>query len=164
MAEKQQETKEPISSEESATPENTETEPEEGGGEEESEKENNSNPFLSPEGFIMMGVAGFLDLFGLIDLIPGIGTALSYIPDVLGLAIISSWTLFRSQTIKMTSGTAEKLKKTGLKMADTAKQIKKAKWLKKLKWIRILAPIGEFIPIVGIAPLWLVAVYFELKG
>lgn len=156
------------------TPDEEGAEPDEETG---SGEESKPNAFLSPEGLIMMSIAGFLDIFGLIGFIPGVGTLLSYIPDILGIITIGSWTLFRSQTIKATPRAAETLKKgaelakkskAGKKVAQITKRAgemaKKAKWLKKLKWVRILAPVGELVPIVGIAPLWIIAVYFELKN
>ena len=106
---------------------------------------------FSPEGAIMLGAAGFLDLLGLVDSIPGIGQMLSYIPDFLGIFIIGGWTLYRSQTMKTTHRATQRLGKA-------------AKMGRRLKWLRPLLILGEFVPIAGIAPLWLLVVYLELKS
>lgn len=105
---------------------------------------------FSPEGFLMLGLAAFIDLAGLIDLIPVIGNILSYGVDIFGIIFIGGWMFFRSQTVQATGRAAARVGKIG-------------KWAKRLKWLRPLLIIGEFIPIVGILPLWTLVVYFELK-
>ncbi|MCH8741350.1 hypothetical protein IH779_00330 [Patescibacteria group bacterium] len=105
---------------------------------------------FSPEGILMLTLAVLVDLAGLIDLIPVIGNILSYGVDIFGLIFIGGWMFFRSQTVQVTGRAAGRMGKI-------------AKWAKKMKWLRPLLIIGEFIPIVGILPLWIIAVYFELQ-
>jgi len=105
---------------------------------------------FSPEGVLMLTLAVFVDLGGLVELIPVIGSILSYGVDIFGLIFIGGWMFFRSQTIQTTGRAAARLGKI-------------SKWAKRMKWLRPLLIIGEFIPIVGILPLWIIAVYFELQ-
>lgn len=109
--------------------------------------------FLSPEGFIMMGVAASVDVGEfLFELIPGIGTAISIFIDIFALLFIGSWMFFRS-------GKITPPEKTGVRIAKTTK------WLKRLKWLRPLCVLIEMIPIVSsILPLWILVVYAELKS
>jgi hypothetical protein len=106
--------------------------------------------FFGPA-IIMLVLAVLLDLFGLVGLIFGIGQILSFIPDILGTIFIGGWIYFNSRTIKLTKGTMTKIGGA-------------AKWAKRSKWLRPLLIFGEFIPFVGIAPLWTILVFFELLG
>ena len=108
--------------------------------------------FFSPEALIIFMVAGFLDLIGLILLILdfiGIGLALSFIPDIIGIIIIGGWMYFRSGHITISRKAGKTVKTTGRKV------------LKRLG----LAFLGELIPVFGdVAFCWLLVVYFELKN
>jgi len=108
--------------------------------------------FFSPEALIMFMIAGFLDLIGLVLLIldfVGIGLALSFIPDIIGIILIGSWMYFRSGNITISQKAGKTIKKSGRKI------------FKRLG----LAFLGELIPVFGdIALCWLLVVYFELKN
>ena len=109
--------------------------------------------FLSLYGILMFSMALALDLVGLILIILdvlGIGIALSFIPDVIGLIFIGGLMfLSPSGGVVVTKGTHKLTKKIGKKIA------------KKLG----LGFLGELIPIFGdIMPCWTLAVYFHLKG
>ena len=108
--------------------------------------------FFSPEALIIFMVAGFLDLIGLILLILdfiGIGLALSFIPDIIGIIIIGGWMYFRSGHITISRKAGKTVKTTGRKV------------LKRLG----LAFLGELIPVFGdVAFCWLLVIYFELKN
>lgn len=107
---------------------------------------------FSPEALVMFIVAGSLDLIGLILLILdfiGIGLALSFIPDIIGIIVIGSWMYFRSGHITISRRAGKTIKKTGRKI------------FKRLG----LAFLGELIPFFGdVAFCWLLVVYFELKN
>ncbi|MDO8639493.1 MAG: hypothetical protein Q7R53_01075 [bacterium] len=104
--------------------------------------------FLTPE-ILMFIPAVLLDIIGLILLIFALDDF--FITDIIGIAILGSWTYFRSQTLKVTKGASEKIGKAG-------------KWAKKMKWLRPLLFVGELIPYVGALPCWTLLVFFELKG
>lgn len=107
---------------------------------------------FSPEALVMFIAAGSLDLIGLILLILdfiGIGLALSFIPDIIGIIVIGSWMYFRSGHITISRRAGKTIKKTGRKI------------FKRLG----LAFLGELIPFFGdVAFCWLLVVYFELKN
>lgn len=103
---------------------------------------------LKPEGLIFMPIAILLDLTGIILVCFGLDDF--FITDAIGILTIGVWTYFHSQTVKVTSGTAEKL----TKLAKTAR---------RLRWLRPLLIILEFIPYVGTFPCWTLLVYFELQ-
>ena len=107
---------------------------------------------FSPEALVMFIAAGSLDLIGLILLILdfiGIGLALSFIPDIIGIIVIGSWMYFRSGHITISRRAGKTIKKTGRKI------------FKRLG----LAFLGELIPLFGdVAFCWLLVVYFELKN
>ncbi|MFC1629847.1 hypothetical protein ACFL11_01360 [Patescibacteria group bacterium] len=105
---------------------------------------------FSPAGILMLGLAITLDIFGLIEFIPVLGSALSYIPDIIGIIMIGGWTYFNSGTLKVTRGAAAGIGKA-------------AQWAKRLKWLRPLLFLLEFIPVVGMLPCWTLVVWFELK-
>ena len=102
----------------------------------------------TPEGFIMISFAAFLDLIGLILFVLslfGVGIALSWGIDLVGLIFIGIWMFLRSGTIAATKG-GKKVAQKGLKRFG-------------------LAALGEIVPFLGdIAPLWTWAVYSELKN
>ncbi|MBZ9578156.1 hypothetical protein KJA13_04005 [Patescibacteria group bacterium] len=107
---------------------------------------------FSPEALVMFVVAGSLDLIGLILLILdfiGIGLALSFIPDIIGIIVIGGWMYFRSGHITISRRAGKTIKTTGRKI------------FKRLG----LAFLGELIPLFGdIAFCWLLVVYLELKN
>lgn len=98
---------------------------------------------FSPEGVIMMFLAGILDLIGLIILCFGLDDC--GILDIIGLILIGGWMLSRYGRITVSKGA----KKIGSKM---------------LKQVG-LSFLGELIPYFGnIAPCWTLAVYFQIKS
>lgn len=103
------------------------------------QKKSPSISIMSPEGASIMMVALFLDILGLIGLIPIIGQILSYIPDVLGIAVIGIWAWFRMGEMPVTKKFSKFLKRPALVM------------------------VGELIPVVGILPFWSAYVFFKLK-
>ncbi len=107
---------------------------------------------FSPEALVMFMVAGSLDLIGLILLILdfiGIGLALSFIPDIIGLVFLGSWMYFRTGHVTISRSAGKTIRKSGRKI------------LKRLG----LSFAGELIPLFGdIAFCWTLAVYFELKN
>ncbi len=105
--------------------------------------------FFSPEAIIMMPLAITLDLIGLILVLFALDDF--FITDIIGIAIIGSWTFFRSQQVQMTQRAQQKIGKA-------------AKQARRLKWLRPLMIVGEFIPYVGALPCWTILVYFELKS
>lgn len=113
-------------------------------------EEERSGTFMGPEGVLMLSLAIILDVGGLSEFIPIIGTFFSFLSDIIGLLVIGGWMFFRSQSVTVTGRAAARVGKM-------------ARWARKMKWLRPLCFILEFIPIVGILPLWTVAVYFELK-
>lgn len=107
--------------------------------------------FLSPEGFIMMSTAALVDVVELFIPLEPIDPV-----DIFAIIFFGAWMVFRSMI---------KGKKPEITVPKkTAARVKKAiKWAKRLKWLRPLLFILEMIPIIGAAPLWVVAVYLELK-
>ena len=103
---------------------------------------------FGPEAVLMLFIAGILDVIGIILVfffLDDFG-----VTDIMGIVTISVWILFRSQGIELTKGAGKTVAKVG-------------KWGKRLKWLRPLCIIGEVIPYVGAAPLWLLLVYAELQ-
>lgn len=99
--------------------------------------------FFSPEGVMMMINAA---LFDFLDLL--IGSFL--LIDLFAILIIGGWMFLRRGEMKITE-------KAGIRITKTLH------WGRRLKWLRPLLIFIEFIPIVGILPLWILVVYFELK-
>jgi hypothetical protein len=95
---------------------------------------------FSPEGVIMLPIAVIIDVLDFL-----IGSLL--ILDIVAILTIGVWIYFHSQEIAVAKGAAARL----------------SVWAKRLKWLRPLMIILEFIPIVGMLPLWTLLVYFELK-
>jgi len=108
--------------------------------------------FFSPEALIMFMIAGLLDLAGLIIFILslfGVGIAISFIPDIIGLVFLGSLMYFRAGHVTISKSGGKIIKKSGRKI------------LKRLG----LSFMGELIPFFGdIAFCWTLAVYFELKN
>lgn len=98
---------------------------------------------FSPEGMMMLLIAAAIDI---IDFF----IASVLILDIIGILVIGGWIYFHSQQVKVTRGAAARLGKA-------------AKWARRLKWLRPLLIIIEFIPVVGMLPLWVLLVYFELQ-
>jgi len=98
---------------------------------------------FSPEGVMMLFIAAVIDI---IDFF----IASVLVLDIIGILVIGIWIYFHSQQVKVTGGAAARLRKA-------------AKWARRLKWLRPLLIIIEFIPIVGMLPLWVLLVYFELQ-
>lgn len=128
-----------------------------------------SSSFTSPEGVLMLFLAGLLDLIGgiclIADLAFGIGEILSFIPDAIGIVFFGFWMLMRSQAsgndvkdmTKQVSDKKQTMKKTKKALKKTAKKASK-------KGLRFgLASLGELIPLLGALPFWTIFVISELK-
>lgn len=123
--------------------------------------------FTSPEGILMLFLAGLLDLIGILcliaDLAFGIGEIFSFIPDAIGIVFFGFWMLIRSQEsdfknmAKQVSDKKQAMKKTNQVMKKTAKKGAK-------KGTRFaLSSLGELIPFLGALPFWTIFVILELK-
>lgn len=118
----------------------------------ESAETGNTGNLFSPEAVIMLPLAIFLDLIGLILICFGLDDF--FITDIFGILVIGGWMLARSQTITV-SGKAKQRVEKGLKKLLRGKGGKG----------RLLRPIiGELIPYVGALPCWTLAVYYELTS
>ena len=146
---------------------------------------------LSPEGILIMFLAGLLDLMGaiclILDVVFGIGEILSYIPDGLGILFLGSWALMRALASGKTMGEAKEeasekiadIKEAGEKRREAIEQRREAlrrkrEMIKKGKKLMLkkggktglrfgLATLGEVIPFLGAAPFWTIFVYLEMK-
>lgn len=118
----------------------------------ESEEIEKAGIFFSPQGFIMLSIAVFVDGGELlIEHIPYVGQFLSVLLDIFALVFIGGWMWLRSSTITVPQ-------KTGTRIA------KITKWTRRLKWLRPLCFIIELIPIFSsYLPLWILVVWLELK-
>ena len=121
--------------------------------EEGEEKEERKTPeekvgsLTTPEAFVIFPLAALLDLAGLIILCCGLDDF--WILDTIGLILIGGWMFVRIGHITATKRAAQMAEKTGKKL------------LKRTG----LAFLIEIIPWVGgLAPSWVLAVYFELKN
>lgn len=108
--------------------------------EEEAAEVQKAGALFSPEAVMMLFIAGVIDL---IDAL--IFSVL--ILDIIAILVIGLWIYFRSQTMKVTRGAAARL--GGL--------------AKKTRWLKFVLGAIEFIPVIGMAPLWIVIVFFELR-
>lgn len=108
----------------------------------------NAGVFLSPEAIIFLPLAALLDLVSIILVFFALDDF--WITDIIGIIFIGGWIWFRSGTLKTTHKAAKRLTQV-------------IKWAKRLKWLRPLLIVLEFIPYVGVAPCWVLVVYFELK-
>jgi len=95
---------------------------------------------LSPEGVMMLFIAVIIDI---IDFLIGS----FFLLDIVAMLVIGVWIYFHSQQVAVTKGAAARL----------------SVWTKRLRWLRPLMIVLEWIPIVGMLPLWTLLVYFELK-
>jgi len=119
---------------------------------------------FSPEGVLMLGIFGILDI---IDFF----VASVLIVDILAALFYFVWVYFRSQA--KAAGEAQRVtemlaKKKGEKKAfqekRAAKKTSPAKIAKKGKWLRRALFLLEWIPVVGMIPGWTLMVYSELKS
>ncbi len=135
--------------EEAETPEEAGEKPEE---EEEPEEEagRKIGALTSPEGVIMLLVAGFLDLIGIILICFGVDDF--GILDIFGIIIIGGWMLLRG-------GTATAPEKAKAQVAKGFKKIFRGKWQKFL-----IPIVGEVVPYSGAFIWWTFAVYYELTS
>ena len=105
-------------------------------GEEATDTERAGNLF-GPEAVMMLFLAGIIDLIDAFVLS-------IVIIDIIAILTIGFWIYFRSQTMSVTKGAAKRLSKAA-------------------RWLQLILGGIEFIPIVGMAPLWIVVVLFELR-
>jgi len=137
-----------------------------------------------PEGLIMLMIAVFLDLIGIIFFILsffGVGVPLSFLLDILGMVTIGFWattrSLFRGVIEKAVGNVTEKVLNVGggLKGAknsqessapglNASKKVAKTGVKLGLSAIRfIITLIVELVPFLGdISPSWTIFVIFEL--
>lgn len=111
---------------------------------EEIEETGKRGVFFSPEGIMMIIIAGIIDFLDLI-------TASFFVVDLFALVFVGGWILFRSGMLKVRHRTE-------------ARVAKATKWVRRLRWLRPLLIFLEFIPVIGAAPCWTLLVYFELKS
>ena len=127
---------------------------------------------MSPEGVIMLALAGILDIIGIICLIlwlvAGIGGVLSYIPDIIGIGFFGFWMFMRSQGEKTQEESVGEVSEAVAKHKRKVRRAKKVfqKGAKRagkhgLKFLG--AMIGELIPLLGALPFWTIFVLLELK-
>ena len=101
---------------------------------------------LSAEGLFMLTVALLVDIVELFIPLEPIDPV-----DIFAIALFGSWTFMRSGQMRLKKGSAAKVGKA-------------AKLAKRMKWLRPVLYVGEMVPFVGAAPLWVVSVYLELKN
>ncbi len=106
-------------------------------------------PLFTPEGFIMMSIAGAIDITGITLLCFGLDDF--GITDLIAYSTIGPWMLMRGSGFKKpTAGVGEAAQKA-------------AKLAKRLKWLRPAAFIGELLPYLGALPMWSFMTYSELQ-
>jgi len=114
--------------------------------------------FFSPEAFVILPLAIILDLIGIILVCFALDDF--WITDIIGFAIIGSWSFLRSRAKNAESrvqiSDIRKRQERIKKIKQTKKTGRMAKWGKRLKFL-------EFIPYVGAIPFWTISVYFDLK-
>lgn len=145
MADEETQTQEgPAQTQQNEQPEEDQTDSQEQPAEE------GGTPLFSPEGFMMMSIAGTIDAIGIILLFFGLDDF--GITDFVAYSTIGPWMIMRGSGFKKpTAGGEEAMQKA-------------AKIAKRLKWIKPLAFIGELVPYFGALPLWSVTVHTELKS
>ena len=104
---------------------------------------------MSPEGFMLMLIAGTIDSIGIVLIFLGLDDF--WITDFAAYSTIGLWILMRTGGFKKPTTTAGEAAEKAAKIA------------KRLKWFRLAAFIGELIPYVGALPLWTLLVYSELQ-
>jgi hypothetical protein len=138
----------------------------------------------SPEGIIMLPLAIFFDLAGIICtiliILAGTGYVAGIIVDIIAISLIMPWSWIRGsfkgggggveETAKSNissrleareAGKAAKATKAGKAAATTTRA---AKIAKMAKWLRILTPIKNRVPGLGLIPTWTPSVWYELKS
>jgi len=105
------------------------------------------------EASIMLSVALVLDITGVILFCFALDDF--WITDIIGLTLIGGWMLLRKGHIVIT----KKAKKTASKALKMSSKTGK-KVLKRTG----LAFLIEVFPYIGVAPSWIIAVFFELKN
>ncbi|MBI4123098.1 MAG: hypothetical protein HY458_01900 [Parcubacteria group bacterium] len=118
------------------------------GSQEQTADEGGGASLLSPEGFIMMSIAGIIDIIGIGLVLFGLDDF--FITDFIAYCTIGLWMLFRGSRPQMETRGAQAEART-------------AKMAGRSKWLRPVAFIGEVIPYVGALPLWTFMVYSELQ-
>ncbi len=101
---------------------------------------------LSPEVFFMLPAALILDLAGI--LIPFLALDDYGILDITGIMIFYPWLLIRGHRPPS---------------LNKKKRIGKIQKLFRGKKSRVVMPLFEFIPLVGMLPMWLLLVFFNIK-
>ena len=137
---------------------------------------------VSPEGVMMLLMAGALDIFGILclilDIAFGVGEIISYVPDGIGMVFFGLWMFMRSQTQatekpkevagkvverrEKIKGVKKKVEKIGKKGEEVVKKAAKKGLRSSTKFG--LAFLGEITPFIGALPFWTIMVYFELKS
>jgi len=123
-------------------------------------REETNNPkgaLFSPEGIMMLFIAGLFDVAGWISIILvaafGIGVLLGQIVNAFGFTVIGMWIFFRSGSMSI------KNPKSGKERGAAQGLVKK--FLKK-QWKKLLV---EICPVLGdIYPGFILMVYSELKS
>ena len=109
-----------------------------------------TSALLSPEGILMMSVAGMLDILSIIGAILilafGAGLLFAKIVYIVGLIIVGIWAFFRSGTLPA----------RGKRGGRTLMRFLRRQWPKL---------VGKAVPAVGdVLPLWTWTVYSELTS
>ena len=104
---------------------------------------------MSPEGFMLMLIAGTIDGIGFVLFFFGLDDF--GVTDFAAYSTIGLWILMRGGGFKKPTTTAGEAAEKAAKIA------------KRLKWFRLAAFIGELIPYIGALPLWTLLVYAELQ-
>jgi hypothetical protein len=126
--------------------------------------------FLTPEGLMMMSLAGMLDmagfLFTLLDLAFGVGEIPSLVSDGLGLLLVGSWLMFRSgASVSLPSAQEISGKRKGAVQQVGKKLSGQARSVGRKSFSRLMgAFVTEVIPLLGALPFWTILVYSELKN
>lgn len=111
---------------------NTESSQEQGGG-------GGFGPILTPEGIIMLLIAGIIDIISVIPFV-------NMVTDIIGMCVVGLWLIVRGRR-------PQRVGRSGRPI------------VRSFKWLgRIGTFIGEFIPAVSALPLWTLLVYSELKN
>jgi len=120
---------------------------------------------VSPQGMAMIGVALFLDAFGIICTLIGLlsagaGEVLSFIPDGIGILFFAVLLSFRGQgkPKEVVVETKEKIKMRK-KVMGTIRKGLRGHWGKFG-----LAALGELAPFLGALPFWTIFAISELKN
>ncbi len=104
---------------------------------------------MSPEGFMLMLIAGTIDSIGIVLIFLGLDDF--GITDFAAYSTIGLWMIIRGSGFKKPTANAGEAAEKAAKIA------------KRLKWLRPAAFIGELVPYFGALPLWTFLVYSELQ-